>query len=397
MVPFLEARRRLTAEAAPVNEVEEVALTAALGRVLAEEVVSPIAVPAMPTAEMDGYAVRAVDVPSAGVRLPVSGEVSAGGGSRPLVPRTAMRIFTGAPLPEGADSVVMQEVCRREGEWVVFEKAAEKGAAVRAPGSEVAAGSVVLPAGYRLDAAAVALAASVGRARVQVYRRVRVALFSTGDELVMPGRPLPAGGVYNSNLWMVQGLLQGLGCEVVRAEPVEDSLPAMERALLEASEIADLVLTTGGVSVGSRDFVRPALERVGKVTFWRVAMRPGRPLAVGRVRDRVAVGLPGNPVSSFVTFVLLVRPLVLRLMGATQIFPAGVWGEAAFEWQKPDPRRSFLRGRLGEEGRVELFPNQGSAAIASLVWANGLVEIAEEERVNRGDRVRFWPFAALLT
>ncbi len=396
LLPFEAARDQLLAAVRPVAEWEEVALAAARNRVLAEPILSPIAIPERDTAAMDGYAVRAAEVATAGVTLPVSQRIPAGSVGVPLEPGTAARIFTGAPLPAGADAVVMQELTEAHGDRVTFLQPAKRGDAVRRAGSEVAKGAVVLPAGVRLRPQEIAMAASVGYARLPVRRRVRVALLATGSELVNPGEPLPPGGVYNSNRYQLLALLEALGCLVSDLGAIPDTREATCSALERAAESADLILSTGGVSVGEEDHVKPAVERLGGLDLWRLRIKPGKPLAFGRVGAAHFVGLPGNPVSSFVTFLLLVRPLLLRLMGVEEVLPKVIELPAAFDWPRPDKRREFLRARLNSAGAVEIYPDQGSATIASLVWADGLVEVPEGTPIARGEQVRYWPMSELL-
>jgi molybdopterin molybdotransferase len=290
----------------------------------------------------------------------------------------------------------MQELTEAHGDRVTFLQPAKRGDAVRRAGSEVAKGTVVLPAGVRLRPQEVAMAASVGYAHLPVRRRVRVALLATGSELVNPGEPLPPGGVYNSNRYQLLALLEALGCLVTDLGAIPDTLEATCSALERAAEAADLILSTGGVSVGEEDHVKPAVERLGGLALWRLRIKPGKPLAFGRVGAAHFVGLPGNPVSSFVTFLLLVRPLLLRLMGVEEVLPKVIERPAAFDWPRPDKRREFLRARLNSAGAVEIYPDQGSATIASLVWADGLVEVPEGTPIVRGEQVRYWPMSELL-
>jgi molybdopterin molybdotransferase len=396
LMPFEAARAQLLAAVRPVSEYEVVALAAARNRVLAEPIHSPIAIPERDTSAMDGYAVRAADVAEPGVTLPVTQRIPAGSVGVPLQPGTAARIFTGAPLPEGADAVVMQEMTEAHGDHVTFHHAPRPGEAVRRAGSEVARGARVLEVGTRLRPQEIAMAASVGCAHLPVFRRVKVALLATGDELVAPGEPLPPGGVYNSNRYQLIALLEALGCLVTDLGAIPDTLEATCDALARAAEDADLILSTGGVSVGEADHVKPAVERLGRLDLWRLRIKPGKPLAFGHVGATHFVGLPGNPVSSFVTFLLLVRPLLLRLMGVDDVLPHVIDVPAAFAWTRPDKRREFLRARLNADGAAEIFPDQGSATIASLVWAQGLVEVPEGTPIAPGDRVRFWPMSELL-
>lgn len=396
MLSFDEARDRLLGFARPVREIDHVDSLFAAGRVLAATQRSAINLPPMDNSGMDGYALRAVDVPAAGTRLPVSQRIPAGSVGHELAPGTAARIFTGAPLPPGADTVVMQELCEHDGEHVVVNAVPRLGEAVRRMGEDIAAGDELLPAGLRLSPQAVALAASVGLAQLPVYRRVKVAMFSTGSELVMPGEPLPPGGIYNSNRFMLRGLLAALGCEVEDFGIVPDRLDATRDVLRRAAEGHDLILTSGGVSVGEEDHVKPAVEAEGSLDMWKIAMKPGKPLAYGRVHGAAFIGLPGNPVSSFVTFVMLVRPFLLATQGVGETDPVALTLRADFDWPKPDRRREFLRARINTRGEVEVFANQGSAALHSTVWATGLVDIPAGSVIERGEPVRFLPYGELL-
>jgi len=396
LLSFDDAYEKLLGFVRPVREIETVDTLMASGRVLAAALHSTINQPPMDNSAMDGYALRAADVPAAGTRLPVSQRIPAGSVGHALQPGTAARIFTGAPLPAGADTVVMQELCEHEGEQVVINVVPTPGEAVRRMGEDIAAGDEVLPAGLRLTPQAVALAASVGAAQLPVYRRLKVAVFSTGSELVMPGEPLPPGGIYNSNRFMLRALLAGLGCEVEDFGIVPDRLDQTREVLRRAAEGHDLILTSGGVSVGEEDHVKPAVEAEGSLDMWKIAMKPGKPLAYGRVHGAAFIGLPGNPVSSFVTFLLMVRPFLLASQGCGEVTPQSLMLHADFDWPKPDRRREFLRARMNAEGRVELFANQGSAALNSTVWANGLVDIPAGTPVARGEKVRFLPYGDLL-
>lgn len=396
MLSFDEAYEKLLGFVRPVREVEEVDTLFAAGRVLAVDQHSTIDQPPMDNSGMDGYALRAADVPVAGTRLPVSQRIPAGSVGHELAPGTAARIFTGAPLPPGADTVVMQELCEHAGDEVVVNTVPRPGEAVRRMGEDIARGARVLPAGLRLTPQAVALAASVGLARLPVHRRVKVAVFSTGSELVMPGEPLPPGGIYNSNRYLLRGLLAGLGCEVEDFGIVPDRLDATREVLRRAAEGHDLILTSGGVSVGEEDHVKPAVEAEGSLDMWKIAMKPGKPLAYGRVHGAAFIGLPGNPVSSFVTFLLMVRPFLLATQGVSEVAPASMQLRADFNWPRPDRRREFLRARMNAQGGVELFANQGSAALESTVWANGLVDIPAGTVIACGETVRFLPYGDLL-
>jgi molybdopterin molybdotransferase len=395
-----EALALLLSHARPVADVETVPLETALGRVLAAPVASAIDVPAWDNSAMDGYALRAADLTGATPRLPVSQRIAAGAAGRPLAPGTAARIFTGAPIPVGADTVVMQEACTADADHVIVNQPPKPGANVRRAGEDIRAGSEVLGAGVLLGPAQLGLAASVGVAALTVRRRLRVALFCSGDELVMPGRPLGPGQIYNSNHYTAGALLRALGCEVVELGIVEDTLEATCAALARGAAAADLVLATGGVSVGEEDHVKPAVERLGALDLWKLAIRPGKPLAFGRLGATPFIGTPGNPVSLFVTFALLARPFILALQGRADPVPVPVRAVAAFDWPKPDKRREYARARLerGPDGAavVRVHPSRSSAVLSSVAWANGLAVLPENQVLVAGDPVDFLPFSELL-
>ncbi len=398
-----EALARLSAgaHAHRLTQTEDVSTFDALGRVLALEVRSLLDVPPADNTSMDGYALRAADVAVAGARLPVSQRIPAGVVGQPLQPGTAARIFTGAQVPPGADAVVMQEQCEAvvgDGLGAVqVNVVPAAGQWVRRRGEDVSRGDIVLRAGARLTPQALGLAASVGAATLTVLRRPRVAVFSTGDELVMPGEPLKPGAIYNSNRFMLRGLLQAAGCEVLDLGIVPDRLDATREALRRAAEGSDLILTSGGVSVGEEDHLRPAVLAEGELDLWQIAMKPGKPLAFGRVGQALFIGLPGNPVSSFVTFLLAVAPVLRVLQGAEGSGPAPLALRANFDWPRPDRRREFLRVRLNAAGGLDLFPNQSSGVLTSTVWADGLVDNPASQAIARGDTVRFLPLDSLIT
>jgi molybdopterin molybdotransferase len=394
-----EALARLLAavEPLPAAEAQSVSTFDALGRVLAEDVRSALDVPPADNTSMDGYALRVADVPVAGSVLAVSQRIPAGVVGTPLAAGTAARIFTGAQVPAGADAVVMQEHCVAVDGGVRVDAVPAPGQWIRRRGEDVLHGDVVLARGARLTPQALGLAASVGAARVAVMRRPRVALFSTGDELVMPGERLKPGAIYNSNRFTLRGLLQALGCEVTDLGIVPDRLDATREALRRAAQGCDLILTCGGVSVGEEDHLRPAVQAEGRLDLWQIAIKPGKPLAFGKVGGRAwFIGLPGNPVSAFVTFLLAVRPVLLRLQGARDLAPRHMMLPAGFDWPRPDRRREFLRARLGEAGTLELFPNQSSGVLTSVVWGDGLVDNPPGNTIVHGDALRFLPFAELL-
>ena len=400
LMPVREALDFLLAAARAVDGVEEVDTLAANGRVLACDQVSGLNVPSADNTQMDGYAVRAADCASGSATLRIAQRIPAGTVGAKLEPGTAARIFTGALIPEGADAVVMQEQCEADGDQVTIKHTPRAGEWIRRAGEDIVAGSVILPAGTRLRSQELGLAASVGLARLPVRRRVRVAVFFTGDELAMPGEPLAPGAIYNSNRFTLRGLLENLGCEISDYGIVPDSLQATRDTLRAAAAEHDLIITSGGVSVGEEDHIKPVVEAEGRLNMWQIAVKPGKPLAFGEVnRDGGAaffLGLPGNPVSSFITFLLFVRPFLLRLQGVTgAVAPKAIPLRADFDWTKPDRRNEFLRARINDAGGLDLFPNQGSGVLTSTVWADGLIDNPPGQAIAKGDIVRFIPFAAL--
>jgi len=399
--PLDQALDELLAFAAPLTPPQSVSTFEADGRVLAQDLVSSLDVPAHDNSSMDGYALRCADGLDAQTLLPVSQRIAAGSSGHLLAPGSVARIFTGAPIPPGADAVVMQEDCEALEGGVRIRAQPRPGQWIRRRGEDVACGAAVLRSGERLGPASLGLAASIGFDRLQVAPRVRVALFSTGDELVMPGEVAPAdmkpGAIYNSNRFFLRALLQRLGCVVTDLGIVPDRLDATVAALRGASQQHDLILTSGGVSVGEEDHVKPAVQALGQLNLWHLAIKPGKPFAYGKIGAAHFIGLPGNPVSSFVTFLLLVRPFILKLQGATALAPASIALPAHFDWPKPDKRREFLRVRLNASGALELFANQSSGVLTSAVWGDGLVDLAASQTIAHGDTVRFLPFSALLS
>lgn len=402
-----EALERLLAAAHPIAQTDDVDTFDARGRVLAASLTARLDVPVADNSQMDGYAVRSGDLAGASadrpVSLPISQRIPAGHAASALAPGSVARIFTGALIPEGADAVVMQEdaTVDASGARVAFAAPPPVGEWVRRRGEDVMSGQVMLAAGTRLGPQHLGLAASIGAARVPVVRRPRVAIFSTGDELAMPGEvaieDLKPGALYNSNRYTLRALVEALGCEVVDLGIVPDTLAASRDALIRAAADSDCIVTSGGVSVGEEDHIRPAVAAEGRIDLWQVAIKPGKPFAFGTVRDALFVGLPGNPVSGFVTFLVLVRPLLLRLQGIAETAPTAYAMRADFDWSRPDRRQEYLRARINASGGLDVFVHQGSAVLTSTVWADGLVELAPEQRIAKGDSVRFFPFSHLLT
>lgn len=381
------------AEQAPIRDVETVGLDEAEGRVLAEPLVAPLDLPPWPNSAMDGYALRHADLD--GHPLQVSQKIFAGSAPVPLQPGSCARIFTGAPMPEGADTVEMQEnVEVLEDGRIRFVEAVRVGQHVRPQAGEARRGETVLEAGIRLGPVELGLAASLGVARLSVVRRLRVALLSTGDELVEPGQALGPGQIFNSNRVLLKHWLQRLGCEVVDGGIVPDD-PVQVRQCLAGLTKADVILSTGGVSVGEADYLGQVMREEGELAFWKLAIKPGKPLTCGHYRSVPVIGLPGNPASTLVTFGLLARPYLLRRMGVAQVEPLSFPVPAGFSWDKPGKRREYLRARLGGEGAM-LYPNQSSSILRSAAWADGLVEIPEHSTVAVGEPVRFVSFAELL-
>ena len=414
--PLDIALAELLAQVNTLSGIEEISTFDADGRVLAQNMLSSLHVPPQDNSSMDGYAMRSADVGAAGAVLSVSQRIPAGSVGTALQAGTAARIFTGASIPAGADAVVMQEECEvlsyantEKGMNQIRVNAVPKsGQWIRRAGEDVALGAVVLQQGERLTPASLGLAASIGLATLPVVRRPKVALFSTGDELVMPGdiapQDMPAGSIYNSNRFFLRALLQRLGCVVTDMGIVPDQLDATKTALRAAAEGHDLILTSGGVSVGEEDHIKPAVQALGELNLWQIAIKPGKPFAYGKVKNMDAschfIGLPGNPVSSFVTFLLLVRPFLLKLQGVQdvdQIATKSIAVKADFTWDRADKRREFLRVKRNVAGGLDLFPNQSSGVLTSAVWGDGLVNNPSGQTIAIGDMVQFVSFAELLS
>ena len=400
MISVEQALEFLLEHARRIDEQEILPLGQALGRVVAAPQHSAIDVPGFDNSAMDGIALRAADAVTDTVCLPVSQRITAGDTPSPLAPGEAARIFTGAPLPAGADAVVMQENCAFDNNTVRFHGPVRCGQHVRPRGNNIGRGAEILSAGTRIRPQELGIAASVGLHELPVCRRVKVACFSSGDELVEPGTRLESGQIYNSNRYTLRGLIEALGCEVIDLGIVEDDLDATKRFLLDAAERADVVVSSGGVSVGEEDHIKNAIVSVGRLEMWNIAIKPGKPVAYGRIGKADFLGLPGNPVSTLVTFCLLVRPFLLAREGATEVAPRRFPVAAGFEWPQPKGRREFARARLelshDGELRAHLYPKQGSDVLSSTVWASGLVEIPEQTTVAKGDRVQYIGFEQVL-
>jgi len=408
LLPVAEAERLIGVRVNPVSGRETVPLRKALGRVLAQNIVAPVDLPPFDNSAVDGYAVRGEDIDAAREqRLTIADRVAAGHAATHTVkPGEAVRIFTGAPMPPGADTVFMQEDCRIDGAHVIVPPGLPRGANRRLAGEDIRAGAVALPAGRRLSAQDVALAAALGLTAIDVVRRVRVALFSTGDEIAEPGSPLAGAALYDSNRYLLAAALARFGAEVTDLGILGDEPQALAKAIAAAASDHDLVLTSGGVSTGEADYVRSAVESVGRIVFWRVAIKPGRPVAMGVIpaangEAAAFVGLPGNPVAVFVTFVRVVRPLLLRLAGALPEPLVALPARAAFSYKKRKGRREYVRValRIAADGAIDAvkYPQDGAGVLTSLTQTDGLAELGEEvTSIEPGAMVGFLPYASLL-
>jgi molybdopterin molybdotransferase len=407
MLTAQQALDHLLSHAKPVAETESIPMQATLGRVLAENVNSLVDVPPLDNTSMDGYAVRAADIQNPGSILKIAQRIPAGSVGTTLEPGTAARIFTGAPVPLGADAVMMQEDCaipEGSADHVQVNIAPVLGQWIRRRGEDLTAGKTALTAGTFLRPQELGVAASAGLTHLSVKRRVKVAAFFTGDELSLPGEPLKPGGIYNSNRDTLLACLKSLGCDATDLGIVPDRLEATKAALRKASKDHDLIITSGGVSVGEEDHIKPAVTAEGRLDLWQIAIKPGKPLAFGAVRksdkpedgEAWFIGLPGNPVSSFVTFLLFVRPFILKLQGRSSSPPQSYSMRADFDWLKADRRNEFLRVKLNSNGGLDLFPNQSSGVLTSASWGDGLVDCPPNHSIKAGDQVKYIPFDALL-
>lgn len=388
MISFDEAKSRLLALARPVADTETLDLTDAFGRTLAQDLASPMDVPPFTNSAMDGYALRAADVAAPGTELPVALRIAAGQSGGTLPPGTAARIFTGAPLPEGADTVVMQEDCEAVADRVRVQKVPKAGQHVRIRGGELMAGQPILSVGTRLNAACLGLAASVGIGRVLVRRRLKVAIFFTGSELRAPGEVLAPGQIYNSNRYVMRGFLQQMGVDILDLGIVPDD-PEATRLTLRAATQADVILTSGGMSVGEEDYVTSVVKEEGRLDVWKIAIKPGKPLAFGAVGNAAFIGLPGNPVAVWVGLLTLVAPFLRLCQGRATAETAPQPMRADFSYRVKGDRPEFVRVRRNGAGGLDIFRTQDSSAISSAAWADGLVLIPAGTGVSPGDTVGY--------
>ncbi|MCI0997281.1 molybdopterin molybdotransferase MoeA [Pseudomonas sp. ICMP22404] len=400
LMPVDEAIRHLLDQAPPPPPIQRIGLDQALGRVLAADVLCPMNLPAWDNSAMDGYALRAADLSPAGGYLALRGRIAAGDGpGEPLREGQAVRIFTGAPVPPGADTVVPQESCREEGERV-WVPSVSQGDHVRKEGEELRRGERLFEAGTRLRAQELGLLAGAGIAQVEVYRPLRVVLLSSGDELREPGEPLAPGQIYNSNRRSIAALLRGWGFEVHDFGVMPDRLQASQQALGLAAADCDVLLTSGGVSVGEEDHLKQAIERLGSIDLWRLAIQPGKPLAFGEVAGTPWIGLPGNPSAALITALVVVRPFLFRAQGMNQVLPVPLHLPAGFDWLQRNRRRQYLRARLVPDAEGHLcvvpHPQQSSAMLTAACWADGLAVVECEAQVHKHDRVMYLPFAELM-
>jgi len=398
MMPLEEALGKLRQSVTPVAATEETPLPDCLGRVLATDLTASMNVPPHNNSAVDGYAVFHADLnPDGPTRLPVTARIAAGHPlDRPAKPGEALRIFTGAPVPDEADTVIMQEDTVTEGDDVMIKPGVKIGANRRRAGEDVKQGDVVLKKGTKLRPQEIGLAASIGCQVLTVVKQLRVAVFSTGDEVRDPGAALPAGGIYDSNRYIIMTQLKGMGCVVTDLGILPDTLDGIQNALDNASKDHDLMITSGGVSLGEEDHVKAAVEALGALHFWKLAIKPGRPIALGQVRQTPFIGLPGNPVAALVTFMRIGRPVVMLLAGRQDVDPVLYKVKAAFDFDKKAGRREWLRANFvdgADEPTVDKFKADGSGILSSMVQSDGLIELREDvTRVEKGSMVDFLPF-----
>lgn len=400
LMPVDEAIRHLLDQAPPPPPVQRVGLDQALARVLASDIVCPMNLPAWDNSAMDGYALRAADLPVDGGYLALAGRIAAGDGpGEPLQAGQVVRIFTGAPLPPGADTVVPQESCQVDGERV-WLPSVNSGDHVRKEGEELRRGDRLLEAGTRLRAQELGLLAGAGVPQVDVYRPLQVGLLSSGNELREPGEPLAPGQIYNSNRHSLAALLRGWGVEVHDFGVMPDQLSASRQALRLAAAECDVLITSGGVSVGEEDHLKQAIEALGSIDLWRLAIQPGKPLAFGDVAGKPWIGLPGNPSAALITALIVVRPFLFRAQGMDKVLPVPLQLPAGFDWLKRNRRRQYLRAGLVADANghlcVELHPQQSSAMLTAACWADGLAVVECEAQLHKHDKVLYLPFSDLM-
>lgn len=400
LIPVAEAIRLLLNQAIPACNSETITTAQSLGRILAKDLKSSIDVPPADNSAMDGFAVRFADLnPDTATALPVSQRITAGKIGKPLTPGTAARIFTGAPIPKYADVVVMQEHCHVSADKVEIKAEVKAAQNIRRAGEDIQAGATILKQGTLLRSQEMGLAASVGIAELPVFKPLKIAIFSTGDELCDPGQQLRPGQIYNSNRYTLTGLLQAAGCRIVDLGAVADTLSATKTSLQQAATKADVIISTGGVSVGEEDHIRAALESLGELHMWRINMKPGKPLAFGKIQSTPFIGLPGNPVSVFVTFLIFALPFIMKMQGHKHYQSKRYQLPADFDWLRPGTRMEFLRAQHHQiEGiaSVGIFPHQGSGVLTSTCWADGLVVVPPNTEIRKGDFVEFIPFKEFL-
>ncbi len=395
MIEVEEAQSQIIQAVSSVPKTEKITLTESLGRVLAENITSSINVPPADNSAMDGFAVTASDITQSPCSLSVSQRIPAGSAPSALTPNTAARIFTGAEIPENADAVVIQENCEfLDDQKVTLNTKPSKGDNIRRQGQDIKIGDVVLSSGQKLSPQHIGLLASIGVTHIAVFRKIRVSILSTGSELVTPGTPLQPGQIYNSNQIMLAQLLGSLGCEVSICPAVVDSLEQTIQRFKDASATSDLIVSSGGVSVGDEDHVKSAVENLGKLNLWKINIKPGKPLAFGHIADSKFLGLPGNPVSAFVTFLLFGIPLVKKLQGQNFQKPMSFFLPSNFAIDKPRRRPEYIRARI-ENNTVEKFPNQSSGVLSSTCWANALAFIPDKKIIAKGELIEVFPLDLL--
>ncbi|WP_319380462.1 gephyrin-like molybdotransferase Glp [Thiomicrorhabdus sp.] len=402
MKTFEEALYALLSDVQVTTKTETIQVSEGLQRILAEDIVSSVNVPPHDNSQMDGYALHSFDLEHAHV-FPVSQRIAAGEVGEELENGTVARIFTGAPIPPGANQVVMQEDTEEVDGQIQIKVAARPGENIRRKGEDIKAGEVILKAGTRLRPQELGLISSIGIGEIQVYQPLKIATFSTGDELLEPGDQPQEGKIYNANRYTLSGLIPQLGFERIDMGRVEDTLEATIDAMKKAAAVADVVMTTGGVSVGEEDHIKPALDTLGELHMWKVKMKPGKPIAYGKIAGEYGsipfIGLPGNPVSAFATFKLFARPYLMKMQGATELSSRPIWLKADFDWPRANFRRDFVRARIvnkRQESVVEIFPHQGSGVLMSASWAEGFAVIPEDTTIAKGDKVAFYPFSTFV-